>query len=150
VEKGILEGLDKGVLLGFPLVDLQVTLYDGSYHDVDSSDIAFKIAGVMALHDGAKRAGLTLLEPIMKLEVTIPEDFMGVVIGDISSKRGKILGTEKRSKSVVIKSYTPLAELSGYATIIRSLTEGRGFFYMEPSHYEEVPKNILSGMIEKK
>ncbi len=150
VEKGIIEASEKGILLGFPLVDFQATLYDGSYHDVDSSDIAFKIAGSMALQNAAKLAGLTLIEPIMKLEVTIPENFMGVVIGDISSKRGKILGTEKRSRAVVIKSQVPLAEMSGYATILRSLTEGRGFFYMEPSHYEEVPKNIVRVMLENK
>lgn len=150
VEKGIVNALEKGALLGFPLVDLQITLVDGSYHDVDSSDIAFQIAGAMALTAAVKQAGATLLEPIMKLEVTVPEDFMGVVIGDISSKRGKILGTDKRSRAVVIKGYVPLAELSGYATILRSLTEGRGFFYMEPSHYEEVPKNIVMSMLEKK
>ncbi len=149
VEKGIIEAMEKGVLLGFPMTDLQVTLYDGSYHDVDSSDIAFKIAGSMAFQDAAKKAGMVLLEPIMKLEVTVPEEFMGVVIGDISSKRGKILGTEKRSRAVIIKGYVPLAELSGYATILRSLTEGRGFFYMEPSHYEEVPMNITKTMMEK-
>ncbi len=149
IEKGVVEAMEKGVLLGFPMVDLQVTLYDGSYHDVDSSDIAFKIAGSMALQNAAKSAGLTLLEPIMKLEVTVPEEFMGVAIGDISSKRGKILGTEKRTRAVVIKSYVPLAELSGYATIIRSLTEGRGFFYMEPSHYEEVPQQLTRAMVEK-
>lgn len=150
VKKGVIEALEKGVLLGFPVVDIQVTLYDGTYHDVDSSDIAFKIAASMAIQSGVKNAGLTLLEPIMKLEVTVPENFMGVVIGDISSKRGKILGTEKRSRAVVIKTYAPLADLSGYATVIRSLTEGRGFFYMEPSHYEEVPQNILKGMIDRK
>ncbi|OGK18226.1 translation elongation factor G [Candidatus Roizmanbacteria bacterium RIFCSPHIGHO2_01_FULL_39_8] len=149
VEKGVKEALDKGVLLGYPMTDLQVTLYDGSYHDVDSSDIAFKIAGSMALQDGAKRSGIALLEPIMKLEVTVPENFMGVVIGDVSAKRGKILGTEKRSRAVVIKAYVPLADMSGYATVLRSLTEGRGFFYMEPSHYEEVPNNIVQGMINK-
>jgi len=149
VEKGVIEALEKGALLGFPITDIQVTLYDGSYHDVDSSDIAFKIAGSMALQDGVKKAGLVLLEPIMKLEVTVPEEFMGVVIGDISSKRGKILGTEKRSRAVIIKSYVPLAELSGYATILRSLTEGRGFFYMEPSHYEQVPQNLTRAMLEK-
>ena len=149
VEKGIIEAMEKGVLLGYPLTDLQATLYDGSYHDVDSSDIAFKIAGSMALQAAAKRAGLTLIEPIMKLEVTVPENFMGVVIGDISSKRGKILGTEKRSRAVVIKAYVPLAEMSGYATVIRSLTEGRAFFYMEPSHYEEVPRNIIQTMLNK-
>ncbi|KKP67256.1 MAG: Elongation factor G [Candidatus Roizmanbacteria bacterium GW2011_GWA2_35_19] len=149
VEKGVTEALEKGVYMGFPMTDLQVSLVDGSYHDVDSSDIAFKIAGSMALQEAAKRAGMILLEPIMKLEVTIPENFMGVAIGDVSSKRGKILGTEKRSRAVVIKSYVPLAELSGYATTIRSLTEGRGIFYMEPSHYEEVPKNIAQAMAEK-
>jgi len=150
VEKGVKEALEKGVLLGFPVVDVEVVLYDGSYHDVDSSDIAFKIAGSMAITDTSKRAGLTLLEPIMKLEMTVPEEFMGEVIGDISSKRGRILGTEKRSKLVVIKTSSPLAELSGYSTSLRSLTEGRGFFYMEPSHYEQVPTNILKTMLEKK
>lgn len=149
IEKGVIEALEKGVLLGFPLTDLQVTLFDGSYHDVDSSDIAFKIAGSMALQDGAKRASMKLLEPIMKLEVSVPEEFMGVAIGDISSKRGKILGTENRGKAVVIKAYVPLAEMSGYATIIRSLTQGRGFFYMEPSHYEEVPNNVVQAMLSK-
>lgn len=150
VEKGVIEALDKGVLLGYPLTDLKVTLYDGTYHDVDSSDIAFKIAGSMALQEATKRAGLTLIEPIMKLEVTVPEEYMGVVIGDISSKRGKILGTEKRGKSTVIKAYAPLAELSGYVTVLRSLTEGRGVPYMEPSHYEEVPQNIIKAMVESK
>jgi len=116
---------------------------------VDSSDIAFKIAGSMALQDAAKKAGITLIEPIMKLEVTVPDDFMGSAIGDISSRRGKILGTEKRNKVTVIKSYVPLAELSGYATVIRSLTEGRGFFYMEPSHYENVPQNVIKAMTSK-
>lgn len=149
VEKGVIEAKEKGVLLGYPMTDFQVTLFDGSYHDVDSSDIAFKIAGSMALQEAAKQAGLTLLEPIMKLEVTVPENFMGVVIGDISSKRGKILGTEKRARAVVIKGTVPLAEMSGYATILRSLTEGRGIFYMEPSHYEEVPHNIVKGMLQK-
>ena len=149
VEKGVIEAMEKGVLLGYPLTDIQVTLYDGSYHEVDSSDIAFKIAGSIALQEAAKKAGVTLLEPIMKLEVTVPEEFMGTVIGDISSKRGKILGTEKRSRAVMIKAYVPLAELSGYATVLRSLTEGRGFFYMEPSHYEEVPQNIIQAMLNK-
>lgn len=149
IEKGIIEAMEKGVLLGYPMVDLQVTLYDGSYHDVDSSDIAFKIAGSMALQDGAKKAGISLLEPIMKMEVTVPDEFMGTVIGDLSSKRGKILGTDKKGKATVIKAYAPLAELSGYVTTLRSLTEGRGIPYMEPSHYEEVPQNIVKAMQEK-
>lgn len=148
VEKGAKEASEKGLLLGYPIVDVQVTLYDGTYHDVDSSDIAFKIAGSMAFQDAARQAGLVLLEPIMKMEVVVPEEFMGVSIGDLSSKRGKILGTEKRNSVVIIKAYTPLAEMSGYATVIRSLTQGRGFFYMEPSHYEEVPKNIVQKMLE--
>ena len=149
VEKGVIEACEKGVLMGFPLTDLSVTLYDGSYHDVDSSDIAFKIAGAMALQDGAKKAGLTLLEPIMKLEVTVPDQFMGVTIGDISSKRGKILGTETKGSSVIVRAYAPLAELSGYVTILRSLTEGRGVPYIEPSHYEEVPQNVVKAMMAK-
>lgn len=150
VEKGIIEAMEKGVLLGYPLVDLEATLYDGSYHDVDSSDIAFKIAGSMALQDAAKKAGLQLLEPIMKMEVTVPEEFMGVTIGDLSSKRGKILGTENKGKVTVVRAYTPLAELSGYVTTLRSLTEGRGIPYIEPSHYEEVPQNIIKAMQENK
>lgn len=146
VEKGVKAALEKGVLLGFPLTDLKVILYDGSYHDVDSSDIAFQIAGTMALQDGVKKANLTLLEPIMKLEITVPDEFMGTAIGDVSSRRGKILGTEKKNRVTAIKAYAPLAELSGYATVLRSLTEGRGVFYMEPSHYEEVPKNLVAQM----
>ncbi len=150
VEKGVIEAMEKGVLLGYPMTDLEVELYDGSAHDVDSSDIAFKIAGSMALQDAAKKAGLQLLEPIMKLEVTVPEEYMGVTIGDISSKRGKILGSEKRGNSTVIKAYVPLGELSGYVTVLRSLTEGRGIPYMEPSHYEEVPQNVVKSMAESR
>lgn len=146
IEKGVKQALEKGVLLGFPLTDLKIELYDGTYHDIDSSDIAFQIAGTMAVQDGVKKAGATLLEPIMKLEVTVPDNFMGTAIGDISSRRGKILSTENRNKVTIIKAYAPLAELSGYATVLRSLTEGRGVFYMEPSHYEEVPKNIIISM----
>ncbi|QQS44121.1 elongation factor G [Candidatus Roizmanbacteria bacterium] len=149
VEKGVRSALDKGVLLGFPITDLKVSLYDGSYHDVDSSDIAFQIAGTMALQDGVEKGGATLLEPIMRLEITVPDEFMGTAIGDVSSRRGKVLGTEKRNRVTVIKAYAPLAELSGYATVLRSLTEGRGVFYMEPSHYEEVPKNIIASMQNK-
>jgi elongation factor G len=149
VEKGVKEAMEKGVLLGYPMVDIEVELYDGSYHDVDSSDMAFKIAGSMALQEAAKKAGLSLLEPIMKLEVTVPEDFMGVAIGDISSKRGKIIGTDKKARAVVINAYAPLAELSGFATNLRSLTEGRGVFYMEPSHYEEVPQNVVQALMNK-
>jgi len=149
VEKGVIEAMEKGVLLGFPMTDMKVSLVDGSYHDVDSSDIAFKVAGSMALTDGAKKAGLTLLEPIMKLEVTVPDDFMGVIIGDLSSRRGKILGTDKRGKSTIIRGNAPLSEMSGYVTVLRSLTQGRGVSYIEPSHYEEVPQGVLKALIEK-
>lgn len=147
VEKGVKEAVEKGVLAGYPLVDMKVTLYDGTYHDVDSSDIAFKIAGSMALQNAVKQANLILLEPIMKVEVTTPEEFMGTVIGDLSSKRAQILGTEKRGHVTVILAMVPLAELSGYATTLRSLSQGRAAYYMEPSHYEEVPKNISEKII---
>ncbi len=150
VDKGIRESLDKGVLAGYPLVDLEVTLYDGSYHDVDSSDIAFKIAGSMALKSGAKKAGLVLIEPIMKMEVTVPELNMGTVIGDLSSKRAKILGSSKRGDSVIVDAYAPLSELPGYATRIRSLTQGRGIAYVEPSHYEEVPRSIQEKIVTQR
>lgn len=150
VQKGVVEALEKGVLLGYPMTDLEVTLYDGSYHDVDSSDIAFKIAGSMAMQDAAKKAGLVLLEPIMKMEITVPDEFMGVVIGDVSSKRGKVLGTDKKGPVTIIRAYVPLAELSGYVTTLRSLTEGRGVPYMEPSHYEEVPQNVVKALQEAK
>src|SRR3989344_6528817 len=147
IEKGVKEAMEKGVLLGYPLVDMKVTLYDGSYHDVDSSDLAFKIAGSMALQEGSKKASLELLEPIMKLEVTVPEDYMGTIIGDLSSRRCKIQGTDKRGHSTVIRAFAPLSELSGYVTTVRSLTEGRGIPYMEPSHYEEVPRGLVQKMI---
>ncbi len=149
VEKGVKEAMDKGVLAGYPVVDIKVTLFDGTYHDVDSSDIAFKIAGSMAFQNAVKQAGLILLEPIMKAEVTTPDEFMGTVIGDLSSKRAQILGTEKRGNVTIIIAMVPLAELSGYATTLRSLSQGRANYYMEPSHYEEVPKNIAEKIIAK-
>ncbi|MBI4100555.1 elongation factor G [Candidatus Microgenomates bacterium] len=148
-EKGVKEAMDGGVLAGYPLTDMKVTLYDGSYHEVDSSDIAFKIAGSQALQAAVRKADLTLLEPIMKIEVTTPEEFMGDIIGDLSAKRGQILGTEKRGHATVITAMVPLAEMSGYATALRSITQGRASFYMEPSHYEEVPKNVQEQIINK-
>ncbi len=149
VEKGVKESIDNGVLLGYPVVDVKVTLYDGSYHDVDSSDIAFKIAASMAFQSGTKKAELTLLEPVMLVEVTTPGEFMGDIIGDLSSKRAQILGTEERSRATIIKAMVPLEELSGYATQLRSMSQGRASYYMEPSHYEEVPKNIITDMLSK-
>ena len=147
IEKGVKESMENGVLLGYPMVDMSVTVYDGSYHDVDSSDIAFKIAASQALQASTKKAGLTLLEPIMKVEVTTPSEFMGDVIGDLSAKRAQILGTEERARATIILALVPLEELSGYATVLRSLTQGRAIFYMEPSHYEEVPKNLQEKLI---
>lgn len=149
IEKGIKETLENGLLLGYPVVDTKITLYDGSYHDVDSSDMAFKIAGSMALQDAAKKAPLSLLEPIMKIEVTTPEEFMGDVIGDLSSKRAQITGTEERGNARIIHGEVPLQELSGYATTLRSMSQGRATYYMEPSHYQEVPRNIVEAMLAK-
>lgn len=149
IEKGVKEAMENGVLAGFPTVDSRVTLFDGSYHDVDSSEMAFKIAGSMAFQHTAKQADPTLLEPIMKVEVSTPDDFMGDVIGDLSSKRSQILGTDKRGHLTIVNAYVPLAELSGYATKLRSLTQGRASYYMEPSHYDEVPRNIAEGIIAK-
>ena len=149
IQKGVKESMENGVLLGYPMVDMSVTVYDGSYHDVDSSDIAFKIAASQALQASTKKAGLTLLEPIMKVEVTTPSEFMGDVIGDLSAKRAQILGTEERARATIILAMVPLEELSGYATTLRSMSQGRASYYMEPSHYEEVPKNIVEQMLSK-
>ena len=148
VGKGVKEAMEKGVLAGYPLVDMNVAVYDGSYHEVDSSEIAFKIAGSIALQAAVKKASPVLLEPIMKLEVTTPDEFMGDVIGDLSSKRAQILGTEARGNIRVITATVPLAEVPGYATTLRSMSQGRATPYMEPSHYEEVPTQIAEKIVE--
>jgi len=150
VEKGVKEAMEKGVLAGYPLVDLRVTLYDGSFHEVDSSEFAFKIAGSAALQSAAKRARLVLLEPIMKLEAIAPQEFFGSVIGDLGAKRGKIEETQDRAQVKIIRAKVPLAEMFGYATTLRSLTQGRGTFTIEFDHYEEVPTNIAQEIIEGK
>ncbi|MFH1783841.1 MAG: elongation factor G [bacterium] len=142
VDKGIKGAMEDGVLAGYPLVDVKVTLRDGSYHDVDSSELAFKIAGSMALHEGVKKAHPVLLEPIMKIEIIVPEEYMGAVMGDLTSRRGRIEGMEPRGEAQVIKGFSPLSEMFGYATNLRSLTQGRAGYTMEPFYYEEVPKNI--------
>ncbi len=149
IEKGVVETLENGVLAGYPLVDIKVTVYDGSYHEVDSSEIAFKLAGSYAFKDAAKKADLVLLEPIMKVEVTSPEEFMGDIIGDLSSKRSQIQTTHTRGKTRIINALVPLAELGKYATILRSMTQGRASYYMEPSHYDEVPENIAESIITR-
>lgn len=150
IEKGVKEKLEKGILTGFPMVDIKIAVYDGSFHDVDSSEIAFKIAGSMALEEAARFADMVLLEPIMKIEVSTPEEFMGDIIGDLSSKRAQIQGSERKGTLTIINAQAPLAGMSGYATKLRSISQGRASFYMEPSHYEEVPKNITEGLISKK
>jgi len=142
VEKGVEEALKKGVVAGYPLVDLTVTLYDGTYHDVDSSELAFQIAGSLALQEGAKRANPVLLEPIMSIEVVTPEDFLGDVMGDLNSKRGRIEETADRGTAKTIKAKVPLAEMFGYATNLRSMTQGRASYTMEFDYYEQVPRNI--------
>ena len=149
IEKGVKEKLEKGILAGFPVTDIKVAVYDGTYHDVDSSEIAFKIAGSLAVEHASRNAELVLLEPIMKVEVSTPDEFLGDVIGDLSSKRAQILGTEKHGMLSVINAMVPLAELSRYSTRIRSLSQGRASAYVEPSHYEEVPRNISDQIVAK-
>lgn len=148
IEKGVRESLDNGVIAGFNLVDLDVAVIDGSYHEVDSSEMSFKIAGSMALQDAVKQAGPVIIEPIMKVEVTTPEGNMGDIIGDLSSRRAQIAGTAQRGNARVITATVPLSELSAYATAIRSLTAGRASYYMEPSHYQELPGSIAAKLLK--
>ncbi len=147
---GIQEALQNGILAGYPVLDLRATVYDGSYHDVDSSEMAFKIAGSMAFKAGALRADPAILEPVMKVEVTVPEEYMGDVIGNMNSRRGRIEGLEARYGAQVIRGFVPLSEMFGYATDLRSSTQGRGVYSMHFAHYEEVPKSIAEGIIAKR
>jgi len=149
VESGVREAMESGVLAGYPVIDVRATVFDGSYHEGDSSEMAFKIAASMAFKDAVQKADPVLLEPIMKVEVTVPEEYMGDVIGDISSRRGRIEGTELRGNTQVIKAYVPLAEMFGYATDLRSKTQGRGSYVMQMSHYEEVPKNLVEKIVKR-
>ncbi|HXI41284.1 MAG TPA: elongation factor G [Bryobacteraceae bacterium] len=148
-EAGMKEALEGGILAGFPMSDLRVTLYDGSYHDVDSSEIAFKIAGSIAVKEAARRAKPVLLEPIMAVEVVVPEEYMGDVIGDLNSRRGRIEGMELRGTSQIIKSHVPLSEMFGYATDLRSRTQGRGSFTMHFGRYEEVPASLAEEIVSR-
>ncbi len=150
IEKGVKEAMDKGILAGYPLVDIEVTLYDGSFHEVDSSEFAFKIAGSMAFQEAARRAKVVILEPVMKVEVVTPADFFGQVISDLNSRRGKIENTKERLGMRIVDSMVPLSEMFGYATAIRSLTEGRATFTMEFDHYERMSDNIAKEIIEGK
>ncbi|MBO2533916.1 MAG: elongation factor G [Thermoactinomycetaceae bacterium] len=149
VQAGIEEAMQNGVLAGYPMTDIKATLFDGSYHEVDSSEMAFKIAGSLALKAAKDKCDPVLLEPIMKVEVTVPEEYMGDIIGDINSRRGRVEGMDSRSGSQVIRAFVPLAEMFGYATNLRSRTQGRGTYVMQFDHYEEVPKNIADEIISK-
>ena len=148
-EAGMKEALEGGILAGYPMSDLRVTLYDGSYHDVDSSEMAFKIAGSLAVKEAARRAKPVLLEPIMAVEVVVPEEYMGDVIGDLNSRRGRIEGMELRGTSQIIKSHVPLSEMFGYATDLRSRTQGRGSFTMHFGRYEEVPASLAEEIVSR-
>ena len=147
IEDGIREAANSGILAGYPVIDFKATLVDGSYHEVDSSEMAFKIAGSMAFKDGCKKGKSVILEPIMRVEITVPEEYMGDVIGDINSRRGRMEGMEARGGSQIVRGFIPLSEMFGYATDLRSKTQGRGTYAMEPSHYEEVPKAILETIV---
>jgi elongation factor G len=149
VEKGIKEALDRGILAGYPIVDIKAKLYDGSYHEVDSSELAFKIAGSMGFREAAKKAKPVLLEPVMSIEVVTPEEFLGDVIGNLNSRRGKVQSIERRGNAQVIRAQAPLSEMFGYATDLRSMTQGRAIYTMQFSHYEEVPKGVSEEIVAK-
>ena len=150
IENGIKEALENGVVAGYEMVDIKATLIDGSYHEVDSSEMAFKIAGSMAFKNGAVKAKPVLLEPIMRIEVTIPDEYMGDVMGDLNARRGRIEGMEARGNSQIIRGFVPLSEMFGYATDLRSKTQGRGVYTMQSDHFEEVPKNVAEEIIAKR
>jgi elongation factor G len=150
VQNGVREALENGVIAGYPVVDVKVTLYDGSFHEVDSSEMAFKIAGSMALQEGVRKANPIILEPIMKVEVTVPEEYMGDIMGDLNSKRGRIQQMSDRGNAKIVDAFVPLAEMFGYATNLRSMTQGRGTSTMEFDHYEEVPGNVAQEIITKR
>ncbi|MEF2742226.1 MAG: elongation factor G, partial [Agathobaculum butyriciproducens] len=150
VNQGIQGAMQSGILAGYPVVDVKVTLYDGSYHEVDSSEMAFKIAGSMAFKEAMKKADPVLMEPIMQVDVMVPEEYMGDVIGDLNSRRGQIQGMEPRGGVQAISAGVPLSEMFGYATALRSRTQGRGQYTMQPSHYTEVPKSIQEKIIDNR
>ncbi len=150
VDNGIKEAMENGILAGYPMVDIKATIYDGSYHEVDSSEMAFKIAGSMAFKNCAQKASPVLLEPIFKVEVTVPDEYLGDVIGDLNSRRGRIEEMNQRANARIVNAFVPLSEMFGYATDLRSKTQGRGTYSMQHDHYEEVPKNIAEGIIAKR
>jgi len=150
VDAGIQGAMHSGVVAGYPVVDCKVTLYDGSYHEVDSSEMAFKIAGSMAFKEAMRKADPVLMEPIMKVVVIVPDEYMGFVVGDISSRRGQMEGSENINGAVQIRANVPLSSMFGYATDLRSGTQGRGQYVMEPSHYAELPKSVAEEIIAKR
>ncbi|MEA3419634.1 MAG: elongation factor G [Campylobacterota bacterium] len=150
VNKGIVEAMGRGIQAGYPIEDVKVTLYDGSFHDVDSSEMAFKLAGSMGFREGCREANPVILEPMMKVEVEVPEDYMGDVIGDISKRRGQVSGMGDRSGNKIVDAFVPLSEMFGYSTDLRSMTQGRATYAMEFDHYEEVPQNVAKEIIEKR
>ena len=147
--QGIREALETGIYAGYPVVDVKATLFDGSYHEVDSSEMAFKIAGSMAVKDAFAKGDPVILEPVMRVEVTMPEQFMGDVIGDLNSRRGHIDGMETRGSTQVVRAFVPLAQMFGYVTDLRSMTQGRATSSMEFSHYAEVPTSIANELVQK-
>jgi elongation factor G len=149
INMGIAEALKSGIYAGYPMVDVKVTVHDGSYHEVDSSEMAFKIAASMAIKDAVAKASPVVLEPMMRVEVTLPEQFMGDVIGDLNSRRGLVEGTEMRGTTTVVRAAVPLAQMFGYATDLRSMTQGRASYSMELSHYAEVPGNLAQELVAK-
>ncbi|MDG2769642.1 elongation factor G, partial [Vibrio parahaemolyticus] len=149
VNAGIQEALQSGILGGYPVLDVKVTLFDGSYHEVDSSEMAFKIAGSMGVREALRKADPVLLEPVMKVEVTVPEEYMGDVIGDINSRRGRMEGMELVNGAQIIRAFVPLSEMFGYATVLRSNTQGRGNYVMQFDHYEPVPNSIAEKILKK-
>ena len=150
IDNGIREASQSGILAGYPVIDFKIRLIDGSYHEVDSSEMAFKIAGSMAFKNAMQKADPVILEPMMKVEVTVPEEYMGDVMGDVSSRRGRIEGMEPRNGAQIIRGFVPLSEMFGYATSLRSRTQGRGTYSMEFDHFEEVPKSIQEQIIGAK
>jgi elongation factor G len=150
VEKGIRETLDGGIIAGYPMVDVKVRLVDGSYHEVDSSEMAFKIAGSMAIKDAVAKAGGVILEPMMKVEVVVPEEFTGSVVGDLNSRRGTIESLEQRGNTQAVRAHVPLSEMFGYATELRGMTQGRGSFVMEFAYYSELPRNLVDELLHGK
>ncbi|MFT9598442.1 MAG: elongation factor G, partial [Mesobacillus sp.] len=149
VQAGLEDALDRGVLAGYPLVDIKARLFDGSYHDVDSSEMAFKIAASMALKNAASKCKPVILEPVMRVEVVIPEEYLGDIMGMITARRGRVEGMDARGNAQVVRSMVPLSEMFGYATALRSSTQGRGVFSMHFDHYEEVPKSVSEEIIKK-